>query len=788
MTTIGQPVEIGPANTNESAALALKNRQLEEKVLLYERILDALPWPLSVTDMDMNWTFINKPVERLLNVRRENVLGKQCSNWNANICKTKDCGIARLRGGELKTVFEQQKMNFQVDTSFIQDLNGKNIGHIEVVQDITPVVREIEYRNNWVKQHRANLKNLANGKIDLNLTMVEPDQYTAKLHEIYGSIDNDLKHVADSISGLVKNAEDLAKAGMYGNLDAREDVSKLSGDYRKIVEGMNKTLDSMVGNYEALPTPIMFIDKGLKIQYINQAGAKMLGRPKSGMKGTSCSTLWKTAKCGTKDCPCTVAMQKKELVTCENDLFVDGKHLEVVCVGVPLKDEAGAIVGAFEFVLDQTDIKTAARKALKVNEYQAEAATILTSALEVIASGDLTHIVALPESDEETQEAYLAFHELHMGIRTLKEEFGEVCCEIHRSIAQVSATSQELASSTEEMNASTEQVSAAIQQISKGAQNQAARVDEASKIMADMGTAMEAVASRSTSATEAAKKANASAVSGKVAVDNTFKKIQEIQKVVAESAKVIEALGKRSEEIGEIVGVITGISDQTNLLALNAAIEAARAGEQGRGFAVVAEEVKNLAEDSREAAERIAKMIKEVQRETSRAVEAMNRGTKEVDDGMIIVDETGKAFQEISKMAATTAEEIVTIALSMQTQREGALRAAKVVGDISFIAGDTASASEESASSTEELTASMEDMAARSQALAEMAIEMERVAGKFKTGKEIDISEHRRTPSSTHPQKQPSPEERKIKAADRSKVPPKVQSAFNKRGLVMTNK
>ncbi len=89
-------------------------------------------------------------------------------------------------------------------------------------------------------------------------------------------------------------------------------------------------------------------------------------------------------------------------------------------------------------------------------------------------------------------------------------------------------------------------------------------------------------------------------------------------------------LGERSQDIGQIVETIAGIAGQTNWLALNAAIEAACAGEQGRGFAVVAEELRKLAEQSQEAAKRIATLIGEVQQDTTQAVNAMEQGTKEV--------------------------------------------------------------------------------------------------------------------------------------------------------------
>src|SRR3954451_8176479 len=87
---------------------AMKSRQV-----WYEAVLDAVPFLLSVTDMDMNWTFVNKPVEDLVGVKRGDIVGKHCSNFNAPICKTKDCGSETLLRGKVKSVFEMAGKDFQ---------------------------------------------------------------------------------------------------------------------------------------------------------------------------------------------------------------------------------------------------------------------------------------------------------------------------------------------------------------------------------------------------------------------------------------------------------------------------------------------------------------------------------------------------------------------------------------------------------------------------------------------------------------------------------------------------
>lgn len=106
-------------------------------MLWFEQLLDAVPMPLSVTDMDKKWTFVNKAATEPLEVTHEDLLGMACNNWGANICQTPDCGVTCLRNNKSKMRFHQWGQDFEVETSFLYSKSGEKIGHIEVVANIT---------------------------------------------------------------------------------------------------------------------------------------------------------------------------------------------------------------------------------------------------------------------------------------------------------------------------------------------------------------------------------------------------------------------------------------------------------------------------------------------------------------------------------------------------------------------------------------------------------------------------------------------------------------------------
>ena len=118
----------------------LNLNKLQGKLYWYRSMLDSIPQPISVTDNNMKWTFVNKAATDPLGVKLEDILGKHCSNWGAPICKTDKCGIECLRKGKADSFFDQWGKNFKVTTSKLYNAKGKQIGHIEVVVEITEQV------------------------------------------------------------------------------------------------------------------------------------------------------------------------------------------------------------------------------------------------------------------------------------------------------------------------------------------------------------------------------------------------------------------------------------------------------------------------------------------------------------------------------------------------------------------------------------------------------------------------------------------------------------------------
>ncbi len=118
--------------------LIIRFRQILAERNYFQDILDAIPQPITVTDLDMHWTFVNKAVENMLGVNRKTIYGKHCSNWKADICNTDKCGIACLRKGQIKSEFQNKESDhwYQTNVSYIQNKKGKKTGHVELVWDI----------------------------------------------------------------------------------------------------------------------------------------------------------------------------------------------------------------------------------------------------------------------------------------------------------------------------------------------------------------------------------------------------------------------------------------------------------------------------------------------------------------------------------------------------------------------------------------------------------------------------------------------------------------------------
>ncbi len=284
-----------------------------------------------------------------------------------------------------------------------------------------------------------------------------------------------------------------------------------------------------------------------------------------------------------------------------------------------------------------------------------------------------------------------------------KDEIGDMAKSVNTMIANLRQIVGEINTSTGSLASSSEELSATSDDISKGVNGLVSQTEQVATAMNEVSHSIMDMAQNAGKAADASKDASETAKKGKIIVDNTAADMTTIAKTVQEAANTIDSLGKSSAKIGEIVAVINGIAEQTNLLALNAAIEAARAGEQGRGFAVVADEVRKLAERTTAATQDINKRIEAIQISAGESVNAMKRGSVEVDKGVALARDASTSLDAIVTASATAMDMVRLIAVATEQQSATTEEVTQSLEGISSITKQSSVATEQIRASSVEL-------------------------------------------------------------------------------------
>jgi len=348
----------------------------------------------------------------------------------------------------------------------------------------------------------------------------------------------------------------------------------------------------------------------------------------------------------------------------------------------------------------------------------------LTNKAITISKGDLTEHIEVQTKDEIGQ--------LGKAFTVMQESLRNLVQNVEKNAEQVAASSEELSASVDQTTNATEQVAAAIQEVAGSAEKQMNGVDHNAQVLSEVSVGISHIAENTIRVSELAVQTAAQAEIGGQAVTDTVNQMTSIDQSVRESNVMIQSLYERSQEISQILTVISGISEQTNLLSLNAAIEAARAGEHGKGFAVVADEVRKLAEQSQQSAKEIFNIIQGIQQDTESAVQVMARVTNDVQSGVKVSNEAIEKFDLILTSTKEITPQMDGIAATSQETLSAIQEVSESANVLASIARGNASTSEEVAASTEEQLATMEEISSSSKALASMAEELQELISTFK--------------------------------------------------------
>ncbi len=305
-----------------------------------------------------------------------------------------------------------------------------------------------------------------------------------------------------------------------------------------------------------------------------------------------------------------------------------------------------------------------------------------TMAAQQIATGDLT--VKVPTSgglDEVGQ--------LLRALDAMVNAWKQLMKETNTGIVTLSAAASEILAGT--------------MQASAGATETAAAVSETTATVEEVKQTALLASQKARAVSDAAQKATQTADIGRKAIEDGMEGMENIQQQMGSIAETIVRLSERSQAIAEITATVSGLAEQSNLLAVNAAIEAAKAGEQGKGFAVVAQEVKDLADQSKQATRQVRQILSDIQKAISAAVMTTEQGSRTVASGVEQTTEAGNAIKILSDSIADAAQAAAQIAASSQQQLAGMDQVALAMENIKQVSAENAAGSRQSEISAQNL-------------------------------------------------------------------------------------
>ncbi len=769
----GHYTRLIPAIQREIDEYTIRKKAIDEakkqKQLAFTMIMQN-PMPLIIfsTDLDVklaNESFITLcgwSEERLqkMSIKEFKVLEKSGHGIKEAIQTKK--GVS----GDVVVEFPTGIKYLEQHTIPLLDKDGDIVSMMATYQDNTEkrkaeqAKKELaDFTASYLETLSSNLGRLATGDLDFNLDLIAATENTREAHTNFTGINNNLTDVRDALSHMIADTNMLAKAAVDGKLDTRANATRHIGEFRTIVEGINTTLDAVIGPLNMAAEYVDRISKGDIPQKItdkyngdfneiknnlnacidglqglleaNAVLARMAVNDHSkGVEGTY-QGVFAEIKTSVNLVRDRVNRTIDIITRISNGDLSDGIELRKIGKRSDLDRLVPAVVRTIDALESLTNDAGMLTKAAVEGKLKTRTdAKKHHGEYKKIVDGMNATLDAVAAPVNEAMRIANEFAKCNFSARVnenlqvegdfikFKEALNSIGIEVSKAVSLINQQFAKLTSSAEEANASIEEVLSGAEQIAKnaaGVSTNAERgnegISQVLRAMEDLNQTVTEVAQKAERVSHLTEDANTLSVKGTGLAEQAERGMQSITTSSAEVEKIIVDIKAEMDKIGKIVGLIRDIANQTNLLALNAAIEAARAGEAGRGFAVVATEVKSLAQESRASAENIAEMIGTLQKKSIAAGEAVASSNREVKTGNEALTQTLRSFKDIAKSIEDISKNMVEVA---SVSEEQAATVEEVTANITEVHGmiqatakdalDAAAASEEASASIDQIT------------------------------------------------------------------------------------